>query len=438
MNYIGIDIGTTTICGVLYDTESKTVLQAVTRPNNSVLPYPEAWKKRQDPDIILRTVYAILEDLLIEGCTVAAIGITGQMHGIVYMDDHGNAVSDLYTWQDGSGNEKMSSGLTYAEQLSSLTGYPMATGFGLVTHFYLLQNGIVPDNACKLCTIHDYAAMKLTGRSLPLLHASDAASFGGYSLETHQFDKTSLAAAGIDDAVLPDVTEECETVGTFRGIPVTVAIGDNQASFLGAVQDMENSLLVNIGTGSQVSVMTTSPTVTENTEVRPFLKGSYLLVGSSLCGGRAYAALETFFRRYACALGLSNESQYDLMNRLSEEFYRMTPSEKLEVSTRFHGTRKNPKLRGSIRNLCIDNLTPTYMIVGFLEGTVAELCELYREMETVLPKKPSHLIGSGNGLRKSKVWQDIASTEFAMPMIMTTCPEEASCGAAIFAEMALH
>lgn len=438
MNFIGIDIGTTTICGVLYEAESKTVRQAVTRPNNSFLPYPETWKKRQNPDVILQAVYGILDELLRENPSVTAIGFTGQMHGIVYTDNRGNAVSDLYTWQDGCGNEKTAAGLTYAELLSSLTGYPIATGFGLATHFYHIQNNIVPDGACKICTIHDYAVMKLTGCSLPIVHASDAASFGGYSLEMHQFDKTALAAAGIDAAVLPEITEECKIVGSFRGIPVAVAIGDNQASFLGAVQDTENSLLVNIGTGSQVSVMTTSPTATENTEVRPFLKDSYLLVGSSLCGGRAYAALETFFRSYACMLGSPDESQYDLMNRLSEEFYRMTPSEKLEVSTRFHGTRKNPELRGSIQNLCIDNLTPAHLIVGFLEGTVEELCELYREMETVLPKKPSQLIGSGNGLRKNKVWQDIASTEFAMPMTMTTCPEEASCGAAIFAEMAFH
>lgn len=430
---IGIDIGTTTICGVLLDQTADTVLKSVTKANDSFVIYPEKWKKRQNTARILEIVYEIIDELMEETYEVSAIGLTGQMHGILYVDVNGEAVSDLYTWQDGSGEEKIENGETYAEQLARLTGYPMATGFGMVTHYYNMLNRTVPENAWKICTIHDYAGIRLTGRKEPLMHASDAASLGVFSLTKNAFAEYALRLAGIDIGILPEIAEEDTIIGYYRGIPVFPAIGDNQASFLGAVQSTESSLLVNIGTGSQISVVTTSLQETENTEVRPFLKDSYLLVGSSLCGGRAYAALESFFRSYVQELGLTGERQYTIMNGLAKQYYCMTAEEKLNVSTTFYGTRKKPDLRGSIRNLSIDNLTPAHMVVGFLEGTVEELRRLYNEMETVLPKKPSVLIGSGNGLRKNNIWQDIVSDQFGMQINMTKHTEEASCGAAIFA-----
>jgi len=430
---IGIDIGTTTICGVLLDNEKDAVIRAVSYPNDSFIDYPEPWKKRQNPARILEIVYKILDELLAQEHVVSAIGLTGQMHGILYTDPDGNAVSDLYTWQDGSGEEHMENGESYAEYFGRVTEYPMATGFGMVTHFYNLKTCSVPENAWKVCAIQDYIGIRLTGRCEPLIHASDAASFGGYSLERSEFDRNVLADAGIDCSILPEVTDDYAVLGSFHGIPVAVAIGDNQASFLGAVKDPDNTLLVNIGTGSQISVMTTSAEFTENTEVRPFLKDSYLLVGSSLCGGRAYAALESFFRSYVRELGLPDEAQYETMQRLAEQMYRMQTVEKPEVSTTFYGTRRNPNLRGSIRNLTLDNLTPAHFIVGFLEGTVAELWQLYEEMKPVLQKEPAVLTGSGNGLRRNKVWQNITEGMFGMKLHMTAHQEEASCGAAIFA-----
>ncbi len=433
MFVIGIDIGTTTICGVLWDNGKHTVLKSITRPNDSFIAYPEKWKKRQNPKRILKIVYEILDELMAEDAAVSAVGLTGQMHGILYIDPDGNAVSDLFTWQDGCGEERTESGETFAECLSRCTGYPMATGFGMLTHFYNLKTKSVPEKAHKLCTIHDYIGIQLTGRKEPLVHASDAASFGAYSLEGVAFDRAVLTAAGIDCAILPEITDDYAVLGTFRGIPVAAAIGDNQASFLGAVPNPSDSLLVNIGTGSQISLMTSSPDATENTEVRPFLKGSYLLVGSSLCGGRAYAALENFFRSYVRELGLPEESQYDAMNRLAEQRERMEPEEKMEICTAFYGTRRNPQLRGSIRNLTIDNLTPAHLIVGFLEGTAAELRQLYEEMKPVLKKEPDFLIGSGNGLRKNKTWRDITEDMFGMQLQMTANLEEAACGAAVFA-----
>ena len=80
---------------------------------------------------------------------------------------------------------------------------------------------------------------------------------------------------------------------------VTAAIGDNQAAFLGAVGNREDTGLVNMGTGGQVSMLSRQYFAKDGIEARPFLGGgTYLLAGASLCGGRSYALLEEFFRKF--------------------------------------------------------------------------------------------------------------------------------------------
>ena len=428
---IGIDIGTTSLCAVVLDIRNRTVLKAITVPNGTDIPGEYPWQRCQQPDVIVEKCKTILDQLLGEFGPVQTIGVTGQMHGILYYDAEGRAVSKLYTWQDESGNQLHESSKKWAQFLSEESGYPLASGFGCVTHACNTAASLVPKEAVGFCTVHDYLVMTLTGRKTPLCHATDAASFGLYDLENQCFDLTAAAKVGIDPAMLPETTDDRMQAGTYRGIGVYTAIGDNQASFLGAVKDVRKGVLLNIGTGSQVSVMVDAPVKAENAEIRPFLKGSYLMVGASLCGGRAYAALERFLRSFAEAAGFGGE-QYDLMGRLAQSAMAMPEEEKLRVDTRFCGTRRDSLIRGSVENLSLENLTPAHLICGFLEGTVEELYDFYREAIPMVQGREMVLIGSGNGLRKNLLWQQIAQQRFAMPLEMSDVPEEAACGAAIF------
>lgn len=61
-------------------------------------------------------------------------------------------------------------------------------------------------------------------------------------------------------------------------------MGDNQASFLGSVRQARQTLLVNVGTGAQISLYAERPFQAPGAESRPFLGSSWLLVGSTLCG----------------------------------------------------------------------------------------------------------------------------------------------------------
>lgn len=433
---LGIDIGTSSVCALLCSLESGETVKSVTLENNAFINTAFSYEKAQDPAAIVSTVKAALKDFDFK--ELCAVGITGQMHGILYLDKNNKPCSPLYTWQDERGNEIFADGKTYAEYLTKKTGIKAASGFGLTTHFYNLKNGLVPKNAVKLSTIHDYLAALITNTE-PVTHSSDAASLGFFDLKTCEFNKEALSLVGIDDSFLPKVLKNAEITGTSscsflpKGVPTAVALGDNQASFLGSVKD-ESSVLVNVGTGSQVSFVTSSLNAPDCGEIRPLTNGKYIFVGSSLCGGRAYKILKSFFALCCELTGGSNIDLYKKMDALSEGY--KTLKNPLKVNCEFCGTRNDPQKRGFIENIGEDNFTPKSLICGVLEGVSDELFKMYSEALPLFSGTPLSLTASGNGLRKSRVWQEIFKDKFSLPLTIPKYSEEAARGSVVFAAYA--
>ena len=434
MYAIGLDIGTTSVCGILHDAASGEVIKTRTEKNDSFLALPNDWAKEQDPNRLLTILKTIADDLLAEGKEVFSIGLTGQMHGIVYLNADGKPVSSLRIWQDGRGNLPYKDCKTYAAYMSEKTAYALATGYGSVTYFYDSINNLVPADAVTFCNIHDLAAMMLTGRKSPLLHPSDAAALGLFDLTVNAFDQDAIRALGLNPALFPAVASGFAVAGEYNGIPVSVALGDNQASFLGSVADMDESLLVNVGTGSQISCLVHAVPESE-LDCRPLLDGSYIMAGSSLCGGRAYAILERFLREAAETItGMEVASAYPAMDRLMAEFD--TVSAPLAVTTTFSGTRTKPEERGRIENIGIDNLTMATLSDGVLVGMVNELHDMYRQILPFLDGKKSFMVGSGNGIRFNGPLKKRFERIFDLPMRIPAHKEEAAFGASLYALVA--
>ena len=409
MQVIGVDLGTTSICGVLVDTDTGEVLRSRTENSHAFLEGCAPWERIQSPERIVSLAVEILEDLLNE--QVVAIGVTGQMHGIVYTDSQGAAVSPLYTWQDGRGNLPYGEG-TYASTMHSHSGY------GHVTHFYNTVNGVVPTQAVGYCTIHDYLVMRLCGLQKALIHDSDAASFGCFDLEKRAFT--------CDGDM--EVTSDYRVAGTYRGVPVSVAIGDNQASVFSCLADTDG-ILLNVGTGSQISVLSDRVIDAEGIETRPYFEGKYLVVGAALCGGRAYAVLKDFYKRVlGYMVEVSDEQVYGIMERMLQD----ASAASLTVDTRFSGSRADENLRGSIHGLSTQNFTPEELTCGVLEGMVEELQAMYRQMGV----SRHGLVGSGNGIRRNPALQRVAKRAFDSPLSIPLHTEEAAYGAALFALVA--
>lgn len=174
MKIMGIDIGTTTVSVVMTDTEMGKLLAKETVEHNSFLQSSKPEQKLQDPE----RIYEIVRELLIkqqkENGLPDGIGFTGQMHGMLYVDASGKAVSPLYTWQDGSGEIPMENGKTCAELLQGVGA--AASGYGVVTHFYLQKKDQIPKDAVRMTTISDYIAMRLCENTVPVIGLDMAAS----------------------------------------------------------------------------------------------------------------------------------------------------------------------------------------------------------------------------------------------------------------------
>lgn len=457
MKAIGLDIGTTTVCGVLVDAASGKLLDAKTLANDSTIKSDKTYERMQDAEKILNKCKKILEEYLTEQPDIVSIGVTGQMHGIVYVNADGKAVSPLYTWQDGRGdlcveeeNESGDHSITYATELSQITGYHMASGFGLTTNYYNTKHGIVPEDAESCCTIPDYVAMSLAKEKRPKMHQTMAASLGIYNIEAGDFDKAVVEKAGMNPSLLPEVKTSNAICGYYtadsgkypayvgKTIPVAAAFGDNQASFLGSV-NQDCKVLLNVGTGGQVSIYSEEQIKADGIECRPYLQGSYLMAGSSLCGGYSYNLLKRFFEEiYALAGVECPKDIYGIMNRIAAEASEKEKTEKgktLTVDTRFNGSRESPELTGSITGLTVDTFHPGDLAYGVLRGLCEELYQFYNVLPENL-KDGSHFVGSGNGIRKNPLLQKIASDRFQMQLRIPEYAEEAAYGAVLFSLLA--
>lgn len=423
---LGIDTGTTSV-SIAVLSEAREVIDSITVNHEAFIPgdFPES--RVQSPERIREIVMASLESLTQKYGQPSAIGFTGQMHGILYVNSEGESVSPLYTWQDISGSVPVN-GKSSIEILRE-HGLTVSPGYGLATHFYLQRSGKIPHDAVKFTTISDYIAMKLCGNASPVLSAEMAAGLGCFDVKRREFMIDALKSAGVDVSFIPENVKGYSVVGqTESGAPVVSSMGDNQASFMGSVDDPENTLLLNIGTGSQVSFMTREfVDVHSGIELRPYGE-AYILAGSALCGGRAYAMLEAFYREIA------GRSCYDVMAEHAGKFLETHGLGKAwEVDTRFEGTRSNPDITGSIRGITAENFVPGALTVGVIRGILEELHGMYDVMTKLTGRYAGIIVGSGNGIRKNEIMRRVAGEIFGLEVRISESKEEAAKGAAMCA-----
>jgi sedoheptulokinase len=435
MKLVGLDIGTTTTCGLLLDPGTGEILAVAAEPTAPMPLRGNPWEALQDPDRILETVERILDRFFKAHADVRGIGVAGQMHGILYVDRQGRAASPLFTWQDGRGDRMRADGTSHAAHLSAALGAPVSTGMGFVTHYCNAREGLVPVGAVSVCTAADYVALRLARASVPVMDTTNAGSLGCFSLEDLDFRRDAMERVGVDASFFPRVASTYPALGEARpGVPVFTALGDNQASLIGAVRDIPGTVLVNVGTGSQISLFSEERFEAPSIDVRPFPFGGFLGVGAGLCGGRAYALLRGLFEETVRMFtGKDDAVDWEAMNAV--EAASLTGG-RLSVDTRFNGTRMDPGVRGLITNLGPDTFTPRHLIVGVREGIATELLDFYALYPPGLRQRVTSVVGSGNGIRLNPGLREAFEKRFGMPMRVPAHREETSFGAALLAGVA--
>ena len=119
---VGIDIGTTSLSLSVIDLQRKAPVTYRTVKNTYTVGTDDPDLFMQDPEAIYEAASLLLSDILTDFPSTRVIGVTGQMHGILYIDEGGKAVSPLYTWRDRRADRMHPSGVSYSDALCRLTG----------------------------------------------------------------------------------------------------------------------------------------------------------------------------------------------------------------------------------------------------------------------------------------------------------------------------
>jgi sugar (pentulose or hexulose) kinase len=437
---VSLDIGTSKVAAVAFDPEGGRNVALVSMANESRVSGLAPGIHEQDPRTIYGYCLELLKRLLDSGAfapaDVEAIALTGQMHGIVLVDSHLDPLTDLITWCD-QRTVALTSSIDRGAWPADRTGCYLHPGYGGATLAILAAEGRIPGGAIAL-SIEDFIAARLGGAVAcePTL----AASWGILDVRRGMWDDELVDRLAIPKAVLPEIRNGSRALGPLRGglglpsgVPVFSPVADNQASYQGACGFEGRALLLNLGTGGQISLPCGEFAFRPGLETRPLPRGGFLFVGSSLCGGRAYAILKDFFRltlREFAGKEFGDDELYEVMNRLAS-----AESEALAVDTRFAGTRMDPLVRGRIGEIGIDNLTPSRLSRGVVLGMVRELTDM---IPRDIDRSFDRVFAGGNAVRGNPLVRRIISSELGLPCEFAANREEAATGAALAVARALH
>jgi sedoheptulokinase len=448
---LGIDVGTTTISAVLYNTNRESPERIESLPHRASIACSHPGRREQDWRKILECLGKILSAIKADEpgrLVVDGISVTGQMHGFILLERSGLPLSPFITWQDSRAAEISQSGYSWLQEFLRIyddtthhyghqsVGYRPACGYMGPTLFVLIKTGEIPSKAIRAAMMHDWITFELTGRkSARCMTDRSFAESSGLCLPLQgRWNEALISALGIKDEFLSEVVESGNLIGQTghtewdlaEGIPVFAGLGDNQASFLGSAGELKNTVLVNIGTAGQISLAVNRPVSISGIDTRIFVEDSYLLVGASLCAGDAYALLKEFItdigRRF---YGATRTDEY-----LYRKMIDIAPAKsELECQTTFCGTRADPHTRGRITNIGKGNFRISDLCTAVSKGIVQELYDFYAKMQT--PR--DRLVGSGNALRNNVLIQNTVERCFGMELRIPAIQEEAALGAALTA-----
>lgn len=418
MSVIGIDIGTTSVCGLVMDADDVSGIQ---KQNHGFL---NAEIFSQDPEKIVSIVLDMVGSLWRD--EVTDIAISSQMHGILFTDEAGYAASAFYTWKNPWGGTAFGSH-TLAEYLTEKTERKISSGYGVCTAFYLSKTGGIPRNAVCLCNIGDYAAMRLTGSNLPVMNVTIAESIGCFDPAKRDFNRRLLGQLGLGASFFPMVKVGDHICGTYRGARVHAAFGDNQCSFLGCVENHCTDVCINVGTGQQVSCFSPAYVEPGNAEVRSFFDLGYLYVGVSQNGGKVY---ERLIRMIESLIQLYTNTKVDGYAK-TWELWKNTP--------RKHGVPTViPALYGAIGDqpagtVWMSDLGEKQdgldLIGGYVAGMAEELVRLYEQIPPSVRGNKTRFWGSGNGIVRNRILWELTA-EKLHAKIERECREEAAAAGA--------
>ncbi len=375
---------------------------------------------------------------------IAGIGITGQQHGTVVVDDRSRPLTPLINWQDKRGHDPMPTvGRTYLDVARERLGErpprgrapPASRLFGTDA---VLDERKRPSSRRRPSLFH-HGPLRWDSSPLcpPVTEPSCAGSSGLFNVRAGRRDSEAIAAIGLSDWLFPEVREAdqpvgplapamAEKTGLLAGTPVFAPIGDHQASFLGSLRDLHRDVLVNVGTGRKWRFI-----------LRAGDSPLPLSCGRSPCGTTSYRTwawrevgairswkISSAGFRPTCSDSSTDKPAYETLNRLAAS---VPPGcDGLVCDPHFSGSRADPTQCGAFAGVTPQNMTPGHFARAVLEGMARSLADGLRYMAVSENRPHGRIVAAGNALRENAVLRDSVRDAFELPLCFTRHREEAA------------
>ena len=434
--FMGVDLGTSSAKALIVEGRGEAVALAA-EAYDIAIPRP-GWAE-QDADGLWRACAACIRRALsasgLASEAIAAVGLSGQMHGLVALDEGLRPVRPAIIWADRRS----------AAQVEHLRGLgaedvalnPAATGFLLPSLMWMRENE--PERFGRVAHVllpKDYVRLMLCGElGTDVTDASGTLAMDG---ARRDWSLPLLDALGLDAALFPEVHMPSQVAGCVMaraaadtglraGTPVIYGGGDGPMQLVGNGVVRPGMLTANIGTASQIDLITGSPLIDERHRMQLFChapEGRWIAMGASLNGGGTLKWLKNAF--------FDPQTTYRDLDALAEAV--PAGSAGLLALPYLCGERSphmDPCARGTFSGFTLSH-TRAHLVRAVMEGVVFALRDCLEVLEALSPQVSGDLIASGGGAR-SALWRQMQADILKKRVFTTRSTEEACLGAALTA-----
>lgn len=436
--FLGIDCGTQGTKALILDARSGKVLGQGAAAHSLIS--AANGRREQDPAqwleaLTLATRLALLA-ANVSGQEILGIGVSGQQHGLVLLDEQGQVLRPAKLWCDtetSAENQRLLAHLGGESGSLERLGVAIAPGYTVSKLLWTQeQHPQIFARVAHILLPHDYLNFWLTGRCCS--EFGDASGTGYFDVRSRQWDLQLLGdidPSGRLQAALPELLEAHQAVGTTLpniaerlGINPKALVasggGDNMMGALGTGNVQPGAITMSLGSSGTVYAYAEQPDVSPDAAVATFCSssGGWLPLICTMNLTNATSAVRELFD-----LDLSQFNARVEQAPIGAEGVSMLPF--------LNGERVPalPHATGSLLGLNMSNLTQANLCRAVVEGTTFGLrygLDLLRH--NGLQSRSIRLTGGGS---KSPVWRQIVADIMNTPVVCTEHSEAAALGAAI-------
>ena len=437
--FLGLDVSTTSSKALLID-ESGAVIAVASSPHTLRTPYP-LWSE-QDPEewwqAVSASIRAVLQQAGVSEDSIKAVGLTGQMHGLVLLDESGRVLRPAILWNDQRTQAECDEihRRIGKERFIQITGNVALTGFTAPKILWVEKNEPdVYEKAKHMLLPKDYIRYRMTGE-----YAMDKADGAGtvlFDLRKRDWSPEVLAALGIARAWMPPTFEATEFTGRVMaeaanatglktGTPVAAGGGDQAAQAVGVGAVEPGVVALTVGTSGVVFAPTSSALIEPEGRLHAFchaVPGMWHLMGVMLS---AAGSLQWY--RDMLAPGVSFEAL------LKEAESVPAGSEGLLFLPYLSGERTphpDPLARAAWIGLTLRH-GRGHMTRSVLEGVALGLKDSFTLIQNAGLGEIRQVRASGGGTR-SALWRQILASVLEAELVTVNTTEGAAFGAALLA-----